>query len=131
MPKKTVNYEKRNKEMQELFANGFTISELAELFEITETRVRNIVRDTDEWKAHKLKTSREQLCWTCANATGFCEWSRKGKPVPGWDAEGLIVKLPDHRVMLSYDIMHCPKYRYDGKSVLNREKEMKEYYEMV
>ena len=49
--------------------------------------------------------------------------------MPGWDAEGLLVKLPDHRVMLSYDIMHCPKYRYDGKSVLNREGEMKRYYE--
>lgn len=29
----------------------------------------------------------ETICWHCRRATGWCEWSAFGRPVPGWQAE--------------------------------------------
>lgn len=50
----------------------------------------------------------EQLCWTCAKATGKCRWSKYLEPVPGWTA----VKLPSIGLQ-RYKITDCPEYVRD------------------
>lgn len=52
------------------------------------------------------------LCWECANAVPNpkknigCEWSCKGKEVPGWEA---IPRWSGKRI-LSYRVLTCPKF---------------------
>ncbi len=54
----------------------------------------------------------EQICWTCENATGGCEWSRSLDPVPGWTAEKLSSFGEAAVGKPRYRIFKCPKYRF-------------------
>lgn len=63
-----------------------------------------------------------QPCWSCANACGGCEWSAKGEPIPGWEAEPRTIKYNDPkgtRWVHSFSITRCPKYEHDGKTSFN------------
>ena len=56
-----------------------------------------------------------QLCWDCANACGGCPWSEKFQPVPGWDAEPVIIRNhqdrgPENFSAKSYKIYACPQF---------------------
>ena len=60
--------------------------------------------------------TRKQPCWDCANACGGCEWSKSFQPVPGWDAEPVIIRNhlgrgPENSSAKSYKIYSCPKFR--------------------
>ena len=76
-----------------------------------------------------------QLCYECARAVGFCSWSRKFEPVPGWTAkptkishfknkygERIYVKDSD-----SYHITECPLFIRDGET----KKEIEEQRKML
>lgn len=61
----------------------------------------------------------DQLCWTCANAVPDleghgCSWSLRLRPVPGWKAEGAVVKAKDNRgytiTRETWHVYDCPKY---------------------
>lgn len=63
-----------------------------------------------------------QLCWTCANACGGCEWSDHLEPVPGWDATptSRVLKVGGKgkggtRVASSFVIHYCPKFRRETR----------------
>lgn len=47
------------------------------------------------------------LCWDCANAVGWCSWSKDFTPVDGWDAE----YVPDKD---SYRVIACPLFERDA-----------------
>ena len=52
-------------------------------------------------------------CDYCANACGFCSWSKKGvqRPVPGWDAVRLDIHVPgDRSIIESYIVIGCPEF---------------------
>lgn len=60
-----------------------------------------------------MEKQKDQLCWSCKNACGGCEWSANLEPVPGWTAE----KVPrdtgtreNKRKGFSYKITECPKF---------------------
>lgn len=64
----------------------------------------------------------QQLCWTCANACGGCEWSDHLEPVHGWDATqtSRVLKVGGKgkggtRVASSFVIHTCPKFRRDTR----------------
>lgn len=76
----------------------------------------------------KLKTIQEgsfhytsQLCWNCRKASGGpngCNWSKRFKPVEGWEAIPTVVKnsLGDGKKdMASYQIISCPEYDPEKK----------------
>lgn len=52
-----------------------------------------------------------QPCCTCVNATGGCEWADRFEPVPGWKATPTVLDCGAERVIKSYAIDECPKYR--------------------
>ncbi len=61
-----------------------------------------------------------QPCWDCANACGGCPWSAKFQPVPGWDAEPVIIRNHLNRgeenfSAKSYKIYACPQFRADPR----------------
>ena len=60
-----------------------------------------------------------QLCWTCKNACGGCEWSRDFKPVKGWTAEKTIISETAGSFE-SYKITKCPKYISDRRYGSNK-----------
>lgn len=65
------------------------------------------------------------LCWTCAKATGNCDWSREGIPIEDWKAN--IVKSKRNGSFDTYMVISCPKYEcdsYDG-GVRRTKKEIK------
>ena len=51
-----------------------------------------------------------QLCWSCGNAYGGCEWTDRFEPVPGWDATQTLLDQGAERMVRSYCIKSCPKY---------------------
>ena len=55
------------------------------------------------------KRKNEQLCFTCENACGNCNWSESFTPVPGWDAKPTVIKDRDGNIP-SYKIKQCPEY---------------------
>lgn len=71
------------------------------------------------WKAEKERKGppREysmmvcQLCTGCARAVGFCEWSARLEPVPGWDA---IESKNMSDEGSGYQVKGCPKYLPDA-----------------
>jgi len=82
-------------------------------------------RKTKEKRYRALKKARpdyahtprqEQIRYTCANACGGCSWSRKLKPIPGWDAEPTILMMNNGatiKPMQSFKILRCPEYRQE------------------
>lgn len=69
------------------------------------TAIRN-KRRTSEKKRRRI--FKEQLCWTCQNATGGCSWSKNFAPIEGWDAVSTTVDGED-----TYFIKNCPQYEQD------------------
>lgn len=62
-----------------------------------------------------MENKKEQLCWSCKNACGGCEWSARLEPVPGWTAEKVprweyIGTKEKKRKVFSYKITECPKF---------------------
>lgn len=51
------------------------------------------------------------ICWECKNAVLGCSWSRKFKPVPGWNA----VKFNLDSGEVSYVVHKCPKFAPDDR----------------
>lgn len=79
-------------------------------------------REKKQKKAPKGEFQSQQLCWTCANACGGCEWSDHLEPVPGWDATltSRVLKVGGKgkggtRVASSFVIHYCPKFRRDTR----------------
>ena len=72
-------------------------------------RKDEIIETLKEWNQHcnALSKRSDTLCWSCANACGWCDWSRKPdpKPVEGWKAIQHDVQGEE-----SYYVMECPKY---------------------
>lgn len=56
-----------------------------------------------------------QLCWSCLNAVPNveigrgCEWSRLLQPVPGWDAEMVVMR----EVGPTWAVRGCPRYEVE------------------
>ena len=59
--------------------------------------------------ARRRQIEDDQPCWTCSKACGGCDWSKKFKPIKGWDAEPMIVKDKEGYIR-SYRIKKCPEY---------------------
>lgn len=80
--------------------------------------------DQDDAKQEEKATNgfrgkREQLCWTCAKATGFCSWSANFEPVEGWTAtETQVYAQQENKphYLKSYRITACPEYELDPKT---------------
>lgn len=59
----------------------------------------------------------ESICWRCGRATGRCEWSALGRPVPGWQAEQRWkTRLHEGRPrpVLHAKVTQCPKFWDDS-----------------
>lgn len=55
------------------------------------------------------------ICETCQKATGGCAWADKFKPVEGWTANKVALKLHTGKTTTSYQITACPEYVQDEK----------------
>lgn len=91
---------------------------MASNFRLDELIRRYPPREKKQKKAPKVEYQSTQLCWTCANACGGCEWSDHLEPVPGWDATptSRVLKVGGKgkggtRVASSFVIRACPKFR--------------------
>ena len=58
-----------------------------------------------------LKNSNMQICWSCKNACGGCNWSAFGEPVEGWTAKPDVLNVCGKKTT-SYKIRKgdCPEY---------------------
>lgn len=95
---------------------------MASNFRLEELIRRYPPREKKQKKPPKVEYQSTQLCWTCANACGGCEWSDHLKPVPGWDATptSRVLKVGGKgkggtRVASSFVIHTCPKFRRDER----------------
>ena len=95
---------------------------MASNFRLDELIRRYPPREKKQKKAPKVEYQSTQLCWTCANACGGCEWSDHLEPVPGWDATptSRVLKVGGKgkggtRVEASFVIRSCPKFRRDTR----------------
>lgn len=61
-------------------------------------------------KRRVVKPPKETLCWSCANATGFCSWSHDFTPVPGWTAQDTTLHHATDRSSKSYHVISCPEF---------------------
>ena len=52
--------------------------------------------------------SHANICFDCQNAVCKCEWSKDFHPVPGWEAELIILQN-----VLTYYVTGCPKFIQD------------------
>lgn len=61
------------------------------------------------------KKYKATLCWYCQRAVGGCSWSRKFKPVEGWDAIPTKIWY-GHKAepLQSYIVKSCPQFLGDG-----------------
>lgn len=71
-----------------------------------------------KYKERKYRPSdKETKCWSCQNACGGCSWSKKLKPVRGWKADKIKIKLfrigDEDFYTDSYFVRECPKYIMD------------------
>lgn len=55
------------------------------------------------------------LCWGCRNACGGCSWSDYWlqKPVRGWTAEKVGLRMDNDRNGTSYIVTDCPEFEPD------------------
>jgi len=95
---------------------------MASNFRLDELIRRYPPREKKQKKAPKVEYQSTQLCWTCANACGGCEWSDHLEPVPGWDATptSRVLKVGGKgkggtRVEALFVIRSCPKFRRDTR----------------
>lgn len=68
----------------------------------------------------KVKEKAEgTLCWKCKKAYGKCSWSKKFKPVKGWEAKRCIINngtCSDGKSRLevvSYMVKSCPEFELE------------------
>ena len=60
----------------------------------------------------------DSLCWDCGRALGGCSWSKRFKPVKGWEAEKTVIQ--DVRGDCeSYHVISCPRYRPDRRKTIS------------
>lgn len=63
------------------------------------------------------KETQGTLCWHCKNAvpniagTVGCNWSRKKKPVDGWEATPTQLKIMGNKTVQSYFVKKCPEFK--------------------
>lgn len=95
---------------------------MASNFRLDELIRRYPPREKKQKKSNKVEYQSKQLCWTCANACGGCEWFDHLEPVPGWDATptSRVLKVGGKgkggmRVASSFVIHSCPKFRRDTR----------------
>lgn len=101
--------------------------QICEVFMASNFRLEELIRrypprEKKQKKPPKVEYQSTQLCWTCANACGGCEWSDHLEPVPGWDATptSRVLKVGGKgkggtRVASSFVIHTCPKFRRDTR----------------
>ena len=53
------------------------------------------------------------LCWDCAKATGMCPWSKRSKPVEGWEAE-FVPRNGGTKPYDTYVVIACPLFERDS-----------------
>lgn len=53
----------------------------------------------------------DTICWSCANATGMCNWSSKLEPVEGWTAIEKPIVVGKEKTKPSYKVIDCPEFR--------------------
>ena len=65
----------------------------------------------------KAPATAPSICWDCRNAVpgaeAGCDWSERGKPVPGWDATRRDVMSGNGRGISrteSYLVRGCPEF---------------------
>lgn len=69
--------------------------------------------------ARAVTSSRQSICWDCANAvpdpeTGRgCSWSRRFEPVDGWLARRADLRRPEGEggPVESYCVIDCPEFK--------------------
>ena len=98
-------------------ASNFRLEELIRRYPPREKKQKKAPKGSAE-----IVYQSTQLCWTCANACGGCEWSDHLEPVPGWDATptSRVLKVGGKgknrtRVETSFVIHTCPKFRRDTR----------------
>lgn len=68
-------------------------------------------------KKNKVRTPKDQLCAYCIHAVpdpsrGIgCNWSMHFQPVPGWKAVPTKVKYSADKLMPSYSVSSCPRFK--------------------
>lgn len=120
LPKREIFY---------LHRKGMSNEEIAEITGVTKKQVYSVLYRAD-LEGNYAKDTNEQPCWSCAKATGGCVWSasRAKWPVRGWVAEKARISNPERKDITSYKIEYCPEYKHDGKSKVNLEEKMEDYY---
>lgn len=73
-------------------------------------------------KTPAKRSQPETLCWACRNAHGLgCDWFQFSDPVPGWEAERLMLKDGNGgQDVDSYRVISCPEY-VEGKAGRGKE----------
>lgn len=84
---------------------------MASNFRLDELIRRYPPREKKQKKSNKVEYQSKQLCWTCANACGGCEWSARFEPVPGWDAIATTRTVSGKFVEKSFSVRACQKFR--------------------
>ena len=62
----------------------------------------------------KRTMSQPTLCWDCANATGGCRWSKRLKPVEGWEIIPTRKSSSDGKAYTSCIVIKCPEFKQDA-----------------
>jgi len=52
----------------------------------------------------------QTLCWDCAKATGFCNWSADLRPVKGWT----VKEVWKEQTGKGYLVIDCPEFERDA-----------------
>lgn len=75
----------------------------------------SISKETDDVQM-KSAIREQTLCWSCANATGLCDWSDhwKHEPIKGWVAKPTTIKYAEDVATESYIVYACPQYIQDS-----------------
>ncbi len=54
------------------------------------------------------------LCWDCAKAVGKCSWSKRFRPVKGWEIIPTHKITSDGRGYKSCIVIKCPEFEQDA-----------------
>lgn len=67
-----------------------------------------------------ISRGKPTLCWDCAKAVGYCDWSEEFKPVKGWTAEKTEIKVQSGANIKSYVVTACPLFERDAYNMGQR-----------
>lgn len=101
--------------LQDIKKSGklLTAKEISKLTGKTVVQVRNML-NCYGIKYKSLSTANDStICWLCENFCGDCSLTKSYTPVKGWTALKTRLKDSDNRIVESYCVKKCPKFKPD------------------